>query len=166
VTSQSSLQLLSDSEEATSRLGDLLAAVLQPGSIVALQGDLGAGKTRLVKAIAAGLGVPPEGVNSPTFTLIHEYAGRIPLRHCDTYRLKDPDELLDLGLDDLLDTDGIALIEWADRVLHLLPRDLLRIEIQILSPTTRQLTITATGQHSTQALDNLRDRLSLEAVDS
>lgn len=119
---------------------------------MALSGNLGAGKTRLVQAIAAAWDVPPDLVNSPTFTLIQEYPGRIPLRHCDTYRLRDPDEFQDLGLDELLATDGIALIEWADRVAHLLPRDRLRIEISILSPSTRQFDISATGKLSLQIL--------------
>lgn len=149
------LQVLTESEEATIELGQQLAAVLQPGAIIALVGDLGAGKTRLVQAIAAGLDVPPEFVNSPTFTLVQEYPGRIPLRHCDTYRLRHPDEFLDLGLDELLAPDGIALIEWADRVIHLLPRDILRIDIRILSPTTREFQLTATGLSSRAILTRL-----------
>lgn len=151
------LQVLTESEEATIDLGQQLAAVLQPGAIIALVGDLGAGKTRLVQAIAAGLDVPLEFVNSPTFTLVQEYPGRIPLRHCDTYRLRHPDEFLDLGLDELLSPDGIALIEWADRVIHLLPRDILRIDIRILSPTTRDFQLTATGRSSRVILDKLSD---------
>jgi tRNA threonylcarbamoyladenosine biosynthesis protein TsaE len=143
-------------EDATADLGRQLATVLEPGAVVALVGDLGAGKTRLVKAIAVGLGIPAESVNSPTFTLVQEYPGPVPLRHCDTYRLRDPGEFLDLGLDELLAPDGIALIEWADRVMHLLPRDLLRIEIRIVSPTAREFVITATGKSSRTMLAKLR----------
>lgn len=99
------MQLVVDTEEATNFLGRQIAEVLQPGTIISLVGDLGAGKTRLVQAIAVGLDVPVEIVNSPTFTLVQEYPGRIPLRHCDTYRLRDPDEFLDLGLDELLAMD-------------------------------------------------------------
>lgn len=153
-----STQVLTDSEEATSRLGYEFAQILIPGAVLALVGDLGAGKTRLVQAIAAGLDVPPEAVNSPTFTLVQEYPGRIPLRHCDTYRLRDPDEFQDLGLDELLATDGIALIEWADRVTHLLPRDRLQIEIKIVSPTSREFQITATGKTSRQMLADFKAR--------
>lgn len=149
-------QVITESEEATSRLGRQLAQALVPGAVLALSGNLGAGKTRLVQAIASALDVPTELVNSPTFTLIQEYPGRIPLRHCDTYRLRDPDEFQDLGLDELLATDGIALIEWADRVAHLLPRDLLRIDITILSPTSRQFEITATGKTSQQMLTHFQ----------
>ncbi len=150
------IEILADSEDATNELGRHLAAVLEPGAVVALVGDLGAGKTRLVKSIAAGLGIPAEYVNSPTFTLVQEYPGQVPLRHCDTYRLRDPDEFLDLGLDELLAPDGIALIEWADRVMHLLPRDLVRIEIRIVSPTAREFAITATGKSSRAMLAKLQ----------
>lgn len=148
-----------ESEAETTQLGRLIAAALEPGTVIALVGDLGAGKTRLVQAIAVGLDVPIEQVNSPTFTLVQEYAGRIPLRHCDTYRLRDPDEFLDLGLDELMAIDGIALIEWADRVEHLLPRDRLKIEIQIDSPNSRELTLTATGKVSKSILEKLKNAI-------
>ncbi len=150
------VEILADSEDATNELGRQLAAVLEPGAVVALVGDLGAGKTLFVKAIAAGLGIPVDSVNSPTFTLVQEYPGPIPLRHCDTYRLRDPNEFLDLGLDELLAPDGIALIEWADRVMHLLPRDVLRIEIRIVSPTAREFALTATGKSSRNMLAKLQ----------
>lgn len=152
-----SLRILTETVEATGELGRQLASVLEPGAIVALVGDLGAGKTCLVQAIAVGLGVPLEFVNSPTFTLVQEYPGRIPVRHCDTYRLRDPEEFLDLGLDELLSPEGVALIEWADRVTHLLPRDILRIEIRILSPAAREFSFTTTGRSSRIALGKLQN---------
>lgn len=158
-TSDDSIQVVTETEEATSLLGRQLGEILVPGAVLALIGDLGAGKTRLVQAIAVALDVPLELVNSPTFTLVQEYPGRIPLRHCDTYRLRDPDEFQDLGLDELLSTDGIALIEWADRVIHLLPRDLLRIEIRILSETTREFQITASGRMSRLMLEDLKRQI-------
>ena len=144
----SQLLFTADSEADTVEFGQRLAKALRPGDIVGLVGDLGAGKTRLVQALAAALDVPCDQVNSPTFTLIQEYAGRIPVRHCDTYRLRDPDEFLDLGLDELFDRDGIALIEWADRVTHLLPRDVLTIRIEITSLTARQFRVEASGRNS------------------
>ncbi len=152
---ENQLKISVESETATGELGRQIAESLEPGAVIALIGDLGAGKTRLVQAIAVGLGVPVDQVNSPTFTLVQEYDGRIPLRHCDTYRLRDADEFLDLGLDELLALDGIALIEWADRVKHLLPRDLIRIEIRIVSPTSREFTLTATGKRSQSMLERL-----------
>ena len=152
---ENQLKISVESETATGELGRQIAESLEPGAVIALIGDLGAGKTRLVQAIAVGLGVPVDQVNSPTFTLVQEYDGRIPLRHCDTYRLRDADEFLDLGLDELLALDGIALIEWADRVKHLLPRDLIRIEIRIVSPTSREFTLIATGKRSRSMLERL-----------
>ena len=142
------LHLAADSEEDTREFGRRLALVLPPGTIVALVGDLGAGKTRLVQALAAALDVPSGEVTSPTFTLVQEYAGRVPLRHCDTYRLRHPDEFLDLGLDELFAPDGIALVEWADRVAHLLPRDVLKIRIEITSPDSRLFRVEASGPQS------------------
>jgi tRNA threonylcarbamoyladenosine biosynthesis protein TsaE len=142
------LQLAAESEADTFELGRWLAQVLRPGAIVALVGDLGAGKTRLVQALAAALDVPSDDVSSPTFTLVQEYVGRVSLRHCDTYRLRHPDEFLDLGLDELFASDGIALVEWADRVAHLLPRDVLTIRIEITSPDSRLFRIEASGAES------------------
>jgi tRNA threonylcarbamoyladenosine biosynthesis protein TsaE len=154
-TAENSLEIDVESEEDTFALGQRLAAILIPGQTIALIGDLGAGKTRLVKALAAALGVPEDEVSSPTFTLVQEYSGRIPLRHCDTYRLRNPDEFLDLGTDELFAPDGIALVEWADRVEHFLPRDVLRIDIRILSPTARRFGITATGRTSGLSIEKL-----------
>lgn len=143
------------SEPETRRVGHQIAEHLAAGDVVALIGGLGAGKTRLVKAIAEAIGVPQDEVSSPTFTLIQEYAGRVPLRHCDTYRLRDPEEFADLGLDELLARDGIALIEWSDRVEEYLPRDRLEIRITIDSPTGRTITLSGGGTRSRKILSQL-----------
>ncbi|WP_442485518.1 tRNA (adenosine(37)-N6)-threonylcarbamoyltransferase complex ATPase subunit type 1 TsaE [Aeoliella sp. SH292] len=112
----------SRSLEDTDELGARIAKVLAPGDVVALVGTLGAGKTRLVQAIAAALGNDRAGVTSPTFVLVNEYtAGRLPLYHFDVYRLKDDDEFLELGAEEYFDRSGVTLIEWGDRVEHLLP---------------------------------------------
>lgn len=158
----SQVRLAADSEEDTCEFGRRLAQVLPPGAIVALVGDLGAGKTRLVQALAAALDVPSGEVNSPTFTLIQEYAGRVPLRHCDTYRLRHPDEFLDLGLDELFAPDGIALVEWADRVIHLLPRDVLTIRIEITSPDSRLFRIEASGTQSRASCRRLTELFAVQ----
>ena len=158
----SRLHLSADSEEDTREFGRRLAQTLQPGAIVALVGDLGAGKTRLVQALAAALDVSPGEVNSPTFTLVQEYAGRIPLRHCDTYRLRNPEEFLDLGLDELFARDGITFVEWADRVIHLLPRDVLTIRIEITSPDSRLFRVEASGSSSRTRCRSLADLLAAE----
>lgn len=106
--------ILTNSEEETSAAGERLAARLRPGDVVLLHGDLGAGKTAFVRGLAKGLGAPPEEVSSPTFTLIQEYRGRVPLYHVDLYRLQ-PIEAADLGLDELMSRDGVVAVEWAER---------------------------------------------------
>ena len=103
------------SEEETERVGEQLARTLRPGTVVLLYGELGAGKTALVRGLARGLGAPPDDVSSPTFTLIQEYSGTdVTLYHVDLYRLS-PREVDELGLEELVAGDGIVAIEWADR---------------------------------------------------
>jgi len=98
----------------TQRLGALLGAQLAPGDVVLLHGDLGAGKTAFTQGIAGGLEVPGT-VNSPTFTILKEYFGRLPLYHFDLYRIESPDEVMTLGFEDYFDSDGVSVIEWAER---------------------------------------------------
>lgn len=114
----------------TQNLGRQIAADLGAGSVLALVGDLGAGKTTLVQGILAGLGAA-ESVASPTFTIIHEYrTGRFPVYHFDLYRLDHSAELLDLGWDDYLERGGIVIAEWADKLAHLFPAHTLWCEIR------------------------------------
>jgi tRNA threonylcarbamoyladenosine biosynthesis protein TsaE len=127
--------------------------------VVALVGDLGAGKTRLVQAAAEGLGVDPSVVNSPTFVLIQEYEGRLPVYHFDTYRLKDFDEFLELGADEYLASDGVCFVEWADRMAEVLPRDRLTIEFEFTGETTRSLRLSAGGPVSREVLAALRRKV-------
>lgn len=141
----------------TDALAERLAAYLAPGDVLALSGDLGSGKTHFTKALAAALGVPAAAVNSPTFTLIQEYAGRIPIRHCDTYRLRNPAEFAELGLDELFAEDGLAIVEWADRVTADLPRDRLDIQLTATGPTTRRFTFHAAGPRGRAILERLRE---------
>ena len=112
------------SETETTAAGRRLAAALSTGSVVLLVGELGAGKTAFVRGLAEGLGVDPTDVSSPTFTLIQEYrGGRVPLLHVDLYRLNDPREIEDLGLDELGTTAALA-IEWADRLPRVPPESI------------------------------------------
>ena len=112
---------ISHSVEETIALGHALGATLRRGDVLALCGELGAGKTHFVKGVAAGLGANA-AVTSPTFTLIHEYiGGRLPLYHFDFYRLEAEDDALKIGLDEYLDGDGVCVIEWADKFPALLP---------------------------------------------
>ena len=110
-----------ESESETDLLGRALADWVRPGTVIGLVGPLGAGKTRLVRALSEALGVDPGEIASPTFILIHEYEGRLPIYHFDTYRLASPDEFDALGASDYFETDGLCLIEWADRVADHLP---------------------------------------------
>ncbi|MGZ0168513.1 MAG: tRNA (adenosine(37)-N6)-threonylcarbamoyltransferase complex ATPase subunit type 1 TsaE [Planctomycetales bacterium] len=143
------------SEAETQQLGRTLGAAAQPGLVVALVGNLGAGKTRFVQAAAEGLDIPREAVNSPTFVLIHEYEGRLPVYHFDTYRLGDIDEFLELGADEYMSGDGVCFIEWADRMEEVLPRDRLNITFEITGELTRCLTLAAGGKVSQSVLQTL-----------
>lgn len=153
--SEITLELTSEAE--TQRLGQSLGEVAQPGLVVALVGDLGAGKTRFVQAAAEGLGIPRENVNSPTFVLIHEYEGRIPAYHFDTYRLSDIDEFLELGADEYMAGNGVCFIEWADRMKEVLPRDRLTITFEITGELTRRVRLAAGGQVSQSVLQSLEN---------
>lgn len=130
------------SVRGTIELGKKLAQQMDVGSCVGLCGQLGAGKTVLVKGIAAGLGMDETKlVRSPTFVLVHEYAARVPVFHLDLYRLAgEPEELADLGIDEMLD-EGVVLIEWADRGREYLPRPRLQIDIEITGLKNRRFKI-------------------------
>ncbi|HJN10852.1 MAG: tRNA (adenosine(37)-N6)-threonylcarbamoyltransferase complex ATPase subunit type 1 TsaE [Pirellulaceae bacterium] len=145
----------------TDQLGAALAAVLPAATTVALGGTLGAGKTRLVQAIAAGFNVPRSEVVSPTYVLCHEYEGRLPIYHLDVYRLCDDDEFLELGPEEYFESAAITLIEWADRVVDCLPRDRLEIDIQITGTSQRRFEITATGTRAEAILEALRAKLKV-----
>lgn len=147
--------------EQTDRLGAALAAVLCPGTTVALRGTLGAGKTRLVQAIAAGFDVPRAEVVSPTYVLCHEYDGRLPLYHLDVYRLRDDDEFLELGPEEYFESSGITLIEWADRVVDCLPSERLEIDIQITGESQRRFEIAALGTSAEAMLAALQTQLDV-----
>jgi tRNA threonylcarbamoyladenosine biosynthesis protein TsaE len=123
-----------NSPEETWALAAELANELAPGTVIALHGDLGSGKTCLVQGLAAALGID-EPVTSPTYTLIGEYQGRLPLHHIDLYRLSGPEEAVGLGLEEYFDADGITAIEWAERAEGLLPPDLLHIRIEANAKT-------------------------------
>lgn len=128
--------------EETVALGVRLATELQRGDVVALFGELGAGKTALVKGIAQGLAISQD-VTSPTFTLIHEYGGgRLPLFHIDLYRLGAVGQALAIGIEDYLDPAGVTVIEWAEKIETLLPERTTRIRIESLGETGRRIEIT------------------------
>lgn len=118
-------------EAATRRFGQALARTARPGDLLILSGELGTGKTSLVKGIAAGLGIDPDTVRSPSFTLMHPYdEGRMPLTHFDVYRLRDPDEFIAIGGAEAAgDSDGLVVIEWGEQVKSILPPEWLHVRL-------------------------------------
>lgn len=128
---------ITDSADATFRFGERLAGSLKTGNVVAISGDLGSGKTVLVQGICSGLGVT-ESVTSPTFTLIQEYSGRVRVFHFDFYRLEKPSEIEDLDVNRYFESDGISLIEWAERAESLLPENRIDIRLERVLDNGRQ----------------------------
>ena len=143
---QSTVKLALDNLDNTIRFGRLLGSQAQAGDIFTLSGDLGSGKTTLTQAIGQGLGVP-DGcfITSPTFSLLHEYPGRIPLYHMDLYRLTSADEIIELGFEDYLYGEGLTVIEWPDRLEDLMPADRLDIHLIWTSENSRLAVLTAYG---------------------
>jgi tRNA threonylcarbamoyladenosine biosynthesis protein TsaE len=135
----------SSSPEQTAAIARRLARTLSRGSVVAIFGPLGAGKTVFVKGLALGLGVPPREAVSPTFSLIHEHPGPVPLFHADLYRLRGPEEAAELGLDDYAERGGILAIEWPERAAGLLPPDTITVRLDVTGARERRVTIERPG---------------------
>jgi tRNA threonylcarbamoyladenosine biosynthesis protein TsaE len=134
--------LITHSEEETAGAARTLAGTLKSGDVILLSGNLGAGKTAFVRGLATGLGIDPEDVSSPTFTLVHEYrGGRLTLYHADLYRL-DRVATEDLGLEEMGVSDGVLAIEWPDRLAHALPSSR-EIQIEVVDENTRRISWTA-----------------------
>ncbi len=131
--------------DATGRLGARLGRALRPGDFIGLTGDLGAGKTALARAIAAGAGVAPDEVSSPTFALINAYRGTLPLFHADLYRLSSRDELFATGYFDLLEGDGALVVEWVEHVPGAAPKDWLELLLRVAEGDARELEALAHG---------------------
>ena len=141
-----SVEIIVKSELETDVLGRVLANTIPCGTVVALIGTLGAGKTRLVQAVAQAFGVPRDEVGSPTFVLIREYRGETRnLYHFDAYRLKNFDEFLELGVGEYFDSGGISFVEWADRVVEVIPEDHIEISIAPIAETSRRIVVAAKG---------------------
>lgn len=132
----------------TRGLGERIGLLLLPGDVVALSGELGAGKTELARGICRGAGVRDEDVSSPTFAIVATYRGRLEVHHADLYRIGDEDELHATGFYDLVGRDGASVVEWADRFPGALPAERLevRIESDLARPTTRRLLVSGFGK--------------------
>lgn len=135
--------------EQTTELGISLGKLLNPGDIVCLTGDLGTGKTHITKGIAKGLNID-DNITSPTFTIVNEYDnGRLKLNHFDVYRVSDPDEVYAIGFDDYIFSDAVSVIEWANYIEEILPKDLLHINIEkdfSKGENYRKITLTPYGE--------------------
>lgn len=144
--------------QTTSALGRYLGETARPGEVITLGGSLGAGKTTLTQAIGQGLQVPESCyITSPTFSLLHEYPGRLPLYHLDLYRLNDETEIEDLGLLEYLYGTGLTVIEWPDRLGSLMPEERLHVELNLLGETARLAKLTGHGVTWREKLGALRD---------
>jgi tRNA threonylcarbamoyladenosine biosynthesis protein TsaE len=132
--------IVTKTEEQTAAAGERLAAALRAGDVVLLYGELGAGKTAFVRGLARGLGAPEAEVSSPTFTIVQEYMGRLTLYHVDLYRL-EPKEVDDLGLEELVSSDGVVAIEWAER-WHGRPDDAIEVRLEYEGDDQRRIVVT------------------------
>ncbi len=135
----------SHSEDETKAYGRRFAEELEPGAIVCLHGDLGAGKTYFVKGIARAFGISEQEVHSPTYTLINEYYGDPVLYHFDCYRMKAPEEALEIGAEEYFYSEGVCVIEWPERIASILPADVFWISIEAPTPQTRKFVISKKG---------------------
>jgi tRNA threonylcarbamoyladenosine biosynthesis protein TsaE len=142
-----------ESPDATHRLGVKLGGLLESGDFVGLIGDLGAGKTHLVRGVAEGAKVPRSEVASPTFAIVYPYSGRIPLYHADLYRLTNYDDLYSTGFMDLVGGEGAVLVEWLDRIPEAAPREYLRVTLRHAGAEARELTAEAFGARPAALLD-------------
>jgi tRNA threonylcarbamoyladenosine biosynthesis protein TsaE len=155
-TSLHSLNLILSSAGETESFGYTIGRLLQKGVVLALIGELGAGKTALVRGIVAGLDAPAASVTSPTFLIVHEYRGRLPIVHIDWYRLQRREETESIGLTDYFTEETVVAIEWADRFPQLLPEDRLEVKIAHRTRTTRRVRVEAGGPRSRLLLARIR----------
>ena len=154
--------VITSSPEQTWRIGEMLGALLGPGDIVCLYGDLGAGKTSLSYGIALGLEVKEQYITSPTFTFVNEYEGRVPFYHIDLYRLNDPDELENIGFEEYIDSDGVTVVEWAERAEDELPEERLSVYLHSVNENSREVGFLAEGERYQKLLDALKQDLGQE----
>jgi tRNA threonylcarbamoyladenosine biosynthesis protein TsaE len=146
--------IISYSPEETLRLGAFLGKYLTNGSVIALSGELGCGKTCLAQGIARGLGVPDDlYVTSPSYTLVNEYPGRLRLFHVDLYRIENLVELDEIGLDEIIGCDGVAVIEWAEKMIEVIPKERLSISISMVGHQTRNFHFKGYGQSAVDLID-------------
>ena len=145
--------------EQTEHIGELLGTRLGPGDVVCLYGELGAGKTSLAFGIAMGLDVHEQYITSPTFSFVNEYEGRAPFYHIDLYRLNEPRELEGIGFEGYLESDGVTVIEWADRAEDELPEERFSVYLSYVSENGREIGFLAEGERYEKLLEALKEDL-------
>nr|WP_289039529.1 tRNA (adenosine(37)-N6)-threonylcarbamoyltransferase complex ATPase subunit type 1 TsaE [uncultured Allobacillus sp.] len=146
-------ELFTKNDEETKAFAERLGELLRPNQVVTLDGDLGAGKTTFTKGLAKGLGVK-RTVNSPTYTIVKEYRGRMPLYHMDVYRLEDSEE--DIGFDEYFSGEGITVIEWSDYIHPFLPERYLKIQMKKISADERQILLQPIGEEYEKLIEELQ----------
>lgn len=144
------IEVTSDSMQRTVSLGRAIARIVQPGDVIALRGELGAGKTQWVRGLAEGLGADPRGVSSPTFVVMQEYPASLPILHIDAYRINSLNDLETTGWTPELAEQSVSVIEWADRIASELPANRLEIELQHLDDHRRRIIIEPMGIYETR----------------
>ena len=155
------INIKTNSTDETRKLGQKIGTLINHPLVIALNGDLGSGKTAFVQGLARGLAVPEEYyITSPTFTLINEYPGRLRLLHVDLYRLDSIADLEDIGLDERLYDRAVIAVEWADKLLDSLPARHLSVSMEIIDDNCRTLSLEATGHHAVNLLLALKDALA------
>ncbi len=148
------LKITTASPDETITCGQRIGKLLRPGDVIALYGDLGAGKTTLTRGIATGLGLDAD-IHSPTFTLIHEHIGTVPLYHVDLYRLAGADEVESLGLEEYIYGDGVTIVEWADRMETTLPHERLDITLRMAGDEDRELILQTDSERIAKLIEAL-----------
>lgn len=151
--------VITSSPEQTWRTGQVLGRLLKAGDTVCLYGDLGAGKTNFTYGVAQGLEVNEQYITSPTYTFVNEYEGRVPLYHMDLYRLEEPGELENIGFEEYLESDGVTVIEWADRAEDELPADRLSVYLSAVDEKSREIGFLAEGERYEKLVEDLKKEL-------
>lgn len=150
-------EIVTNSDKETKKFATTLATYLSPGDVITLEGDLGSGKTTFTQGLAIGLEVKRH-VTSPTFTIIKEYHGRVPLYHMDVYRLENSDE--DIGFDEYFYSDGVTVVEWATFIEDFLPRQRLNIHIEVIDETKRKIVCQTNDETIGKQLDKLKEQVT------